>query len=153
MWRLMHLLRIRVCHAEILTATSVIVYGSALVLSSNSALQLHALRPTGEALFSEIVPGAAGVQALTGLVAIVLGILALAGTNPAILTLVVHRAGRDDAYLRQRVDERNDDDVPPRLTAARKFDERGGATMRARSRSCFPSTAVATLYCPVKLKI
>ena len=51
-----------------------IVYGSALMLSSNASPQLYALRqPRGEPLSGRMVSGAAGVQMLTGLVAIVLG--------------------------------------------------------------------------------
>lgn len=76
-------------HAEVLAAAGVIVYGSALILSSNSSLQLHAARPgPGEVLSGQLVSGAAGVQALTGLATLVLGILALAGANPPVLTLV-----------------------------------------------------------------
>jgi hypothetical protein len=71
-----------------LTAVAVIAFGAALVLSSNSVRELNALqstiRPvnygsTGELLASEMASGSAGVQMLTGLATVVLGILAVAG--------------------------------------------------------------------------
>jgi hypothetical protein len=39
-----------------------------------------------EILASEMASGSAGIQALAGLAAIVLGILAVVGTNPIVLT-------------------------------------------------------------------
>jgi hypothetical protein len=81
-----------------LTAIAVIAFGSALVLSSNSVRNLYLLKApaskmAGPQIASEFVAGemtasSAGVQTLAGLTAIILGILAVAGHNPAILTLV-----------------------------------------------------------------
>jgi hypothetical protein len=81
-----------------LTAVAVIAYGSALVLSSNSVKQLQLLQsvptprattPTGsELLADEMASGSAGVQVVVGLAAIVLGILAAAGGNPGVLTVI-----------------------------------------------------------------
>jgi hypothetical protein len=79
-----------------LSAIAVIAFGAALVLSSNAVWQLHVLRRSAmgavtsgsEILASEMASGSAGVQALAGLAAIVLGILAVVGTNPIVLTPV-----------------------------------------------------------------
>jgi hypothetical protein len=83
-----------------LTAIAVIAYGSALILSSNSALRLHlfkfaaaqpdarAQRATSDFLASEMLSSSAGIYGLTGLAAIVLGILALAGFSAVILVLI-----------------------------------------------------------------
>lgn len=78
-----------------LIAIAVIAYGSALVLSSGSVRQLYMLR--GEALLSarsgrellaaQMVSGSAGIQLLSGLAAVVLGILAVAGHGTRVLTL------------------------------------------------------------------
>jgi hypothetical protein len=73
----------------------VIAYGSALVLSSNSVRQLYLLRTWtrsggargSEVLAGEMAAGSAGVQLVAGLATIVLGILAVAGTNPTMLSL------------------------------------------------------------------
>ncbi|ULO23330.1 hypothetical protein [Methylocystis sp. SB2] len=85
----------------ILTPVAAIGYGTALLLSSNAVWRLYVLRRASaqmetaigqsqhvgaEMLASEMASGSAGIQALAGLAAIVLGILALAG-NPADLTL------------------------------------------------------------------
>jgi hypothetical protein len=80
-----------------LSAIAVIAFGSALVLSSNSVRHLYLLRshaPAGamsgmgnEVVAGEMASGSAGVQMLAGLAAIVLGILAVSGTNPDVLTL------------------------------------------------------------------
>ena len=84
-------------HGAVLTAVAVIAFGAALVLSSNAVWQLHVLRRSAmgvegafsgsEMLASEMASGSAGIQALAGLAAIVLGILAVVGAN-AVLTLV-----------------------------------------------------------------
>jgi hypothetical protein len=81
-----------------LTAIAVIAFGSALVLSSNSVRHLYLLkasasRMAGPQIASEFVAGemtasSAGVQTLAGLAAIILGILAVAGRDAAVLTLV-----------------------------------------------------------------
>jgi len=87
--------------AAVLTPVAVIGYGTALLLSSNAVWRLYVLRRASaqmetvvgqsqyvgaEMLASEMASGSAGIQALAGLAAIVLGILALAG-NTADLTL------------------------------------------------------------------
>jgi len=83
-----------------LTAIAIIAFGAALVLSSNSVWHLHRMkkishrsggaRPVsgGEILASEMASGSAAIQCLAGLGAIVLGILAVTGKDPATLTLV-----------------------------------------------------------------
>jgi hypothetical protein len=80
-----------------LTAIAVIAYGSALVLSSATVRQLHVLhtqtmhtvasRSGYELLAGQMATGSAGIQLLTGLAATVLGILAIAGHDPVVLTL------------------------------------------------------------------
>jgi hypothetical protein len=84
---------------QTLTAAAVIAFGAALLLSSNSVEHLyrakhasHQLGMTrslsgGEILAGEMASGSA-VQCLAGLAAIVLGILAVTGANPPVLTLV-----------------------------------------------------------------
>ncbi|MEH2510549.1 hypothetical protein V1291_001903 [Nitrobacteraceae bacterium AZCC 1564] len=86
--------------AQKLTAAAVIAFGSALLLSSNSVWHLYRAKhasyqagaaPTlsgAEFLASEMASGSAVVQCLAGLAAIVLGIIAVTGTNPNVLTLV-----------------------------------------------------------------
>lgn len=84
-----------------LTPVAAIAFGSALVLSSNAVWQLHVLGQEslrsrdqigaggGEILASELAFGSAGIQALSGLAVIVLGILAIAGAaNDLTLNLV-----------------------------------------------------------------
>lgn len=88
-------------NAAILSPIAVIGFGTALLLSSNAVWRLYVLRRSSalmdtsvaqsqhvgaEMLASEMASGSAGIQALAGLAAIVLGILALAG-SPADLTL------------------------------------------------------------------
>jgi hypothetical protein len=87
--------------AAILSPIAVIGFGTALLLSSNAVWRLYVLRRASvameatvtqsqhvgaEMLASEMASGSAGIQALAGLAAIVLGILALAG-HSADLTL------------------------------------------------------------------
>lgn len=87
--------------AAVLSPVAVIGFGTALLLSSNAVWRLYVLRRASaqmettvgqsqhvgaEMLASEMASGSAGIQALAGLAAIVLGILALAG-NTADLTL------------------------------------------------------------------
>src|SRR5262249_50677824 len=82
----------------ILSAIGVIAFGSALLLSSNSVRNLYMLqqsvstsgvpRAGTELLAGEMASGSAGVQMLAGLASIVLGILAVIGIDPIILTLV-----------------------------------------------------------------
>jgi hypothetical protein len=83
-----------------LTAIAVIAFGSALILSSNSALRMHFLkvatagpeertqRAASDMLAGEILSSSAGTYGLVGLAAIVLGILALAGFSPVVLILI-----------------------------------------------------------------
>jgi hypothetical protein len=83
-----------------LTSIAVIAFGSALVLSSSAVWHLFRIRQSqyrsarqpammgSEILAGEMASGSAGLQCLAGLGAIVLGILAVTGTNPTILTLV-----------------------------------------------------------------
>jgi phosphohistidine phosphatase SixA len=82
--------------SAVLTAVAVIAYGGALVLSSSSVRALYVLRGQRaqlvarsghELLAGQMASGSAGVQLLTGLGAVVLGILAVAGHNPHVLSL------------------------------------------------------------------
>ena len=87
-------------HAIVLTAISTIAFGTALVLSSSAVWHLHLLKRSSmikethdrrlgsDVLAGEMASGSAGIQALAGLAAVILGILAVVGTNPAVLTLV-----------------------------------------------------------------
>jgi hypothetical protein len=84
--------------SAVLTPVAAIAFGTALVLSSNAVWHLYVLRRASvktegapefagrEILASEMASGSAGIQALAGLAAVVLGILAVAG-NRADLTL------------------------------------------------------------------
>jgi hypothetical protein len=76
--------------APVLTSVAVIVFGSALLLSSSAALNLHTIkvRLSGELAVADMMSGSAGAQALVGIAAIVLGILAVAGTASPALDLV-----------------------------------------------------------------
>lgn len=78
--------------AAALTSVSVIAFGAALVLTANSVRELHMFRrPVGmsgnELVAGEMASDSAGVQLLAGLTAVVLGILSVAGVNPAVLML------------------------------------------------------------------
>lgn len=85
-------------HPAILTAAAVIAFGAALVLSSNAVSNLHQLKSVSERfatmrtgteiLAGEVASGSSGVQAVAGLAAIVLGILAIVGHLPNALSLV-----------------------------------------------------------------
>jgi len=110
-------------HVMDLTPIAIIAFGTALVLSSKAVWHLHVLKhpfvtrgtsavipgtpqpesqSTGgesqligsEILAHEMASGSAGIQALAGLAAIVLGVLALAGTgiDSAVLVLVAFLA-------------------------------------------------------------
>lgn len=78
-----------------LTSISVIAFGAALLLSSNSVRNLYLLRRAstagsmsgGEVLAGEMASGSAAVQLLAGLTAVVLGILAVSGERPEVLVL------------------------------------------------------------------
>ncbi|MGO9486623.1 MAG: hypothetical protein ACLPX9_18955 [Rhodomicrobium sp.] len=87
-----------------LTSAAIVAFGAALMLSSNSVWLLYsarrasltslqqppvsAQRPAAEMLANEMASGSATMQALAGLTAIVLGIIALAGGNATVLSLV-----------------------------------------------------------------
>jgi hypothetical protein len=81
--------------SETLTAIAVIAYGSALVLGSASMRQLYVLgggaslsaRSGHEWLAGQMISGSAAIQLLSGLAAVVLGILAVAGHTPLVLPL------------------------------------------------------------------
>lgn len=89
-------------NSGVLTPIAAIAFGTALVLSSNAVWHLYVLRHAAtksseaqtqhigsEFLASEMASGSAGIQALAGLGAIVLGVLAVAGnTNDLVLNLV-----------------------------------------------------------------
>jgi hypothetical protein len=73
-----------------LISAAIIVYGSALLLSSGVTISLHALKAhlAGDLRVVEAPFEAAGVKMLAGMAAIVLGILAAAGTVALKLDLV-----------------------------------------------------------------
>lgn len=83
-----------------LMAAAIIAFGGALLLSSNSVWHLYRAKQAmhrggvtqthsgGEILAGEMASGSAAIQCLAGLAAIVLGILAVTGINPMVLTLV-----------------------------------------------------------------
>jgi hypothetical protein len=84
----------------VLTAAAIIAFGAALIISSSSVWHLHQLNRialTGapqrtasgsEILANEMAFGSASLQALAGLAAAVLGVIALTGQNTATLSLV-----------------------------------------------------------------
>jgi hypothetical protein len=76
--------------APVMTSVAVIVFGGALLLSASSTLNLHTLkiRMSGDVVASEMMAGTAIAQALVGISAVVLGILAVAGHASSVLTLV-----------------------------------------------------------------
>lgn len=85
---------------QTLTAVAIIAFGGAMILSSNSVWHLYRskralqrigapqMHSAGEILAGEMASGSAAIQCLAGLAAIVLGILAVTGTNPMALTLI-----------------------------------------------------------------
>jgi hypothetical protein len=77
-------------HAGVLASAAVIVFGSALLLSSGVTVNLHMLksRVGGAAQTVETSSESAGVKVLTGIAAVVLGILAAAGAATMTLNLV-----------------------------------------------------------------
>lgn len=77
-------------NAFVLIAVSVIVFGSAMILSSSAMLNLHNFKARlgGEFIMATAVSSTAGAQALAGIAAIVLGILAVAGMHSETLALV-----------------------------------------------------------------
>jgi hypothetical protein len=88
-------------YPPILTSIAVITFGAALVFGSNSVWSVHRMKRLasrgggqgeamagGEILAAEVAAGSAALQCIAGLAALVLGILAVTGTYPAILSLV-----------------------------------------------------------------
>jgi hypothetical protein len=85
---------------QTLVAAAIIAFGGAMILSSNSVWHLYRAKQAlqrlgamrthsvGETLAGEMASGSAALQCLAGLAAIVLGILAVTGTNPMVLSLV-----------------------------------------------------------------
>lgn len=84
-----------------LTAIALIVFGAALVLSSGAVWHLYTLKHAAmtsseaepmvgtEVLASQMASGSAGIQAIAGIAAVVLGILALAGTGVDSVVLIL----------------------------------------------------------------
>jgi hypothetical protein len=84
-----------------LTAIALIVFGGALVLGSNAVWHLYTLKHAAmtsgaaepmagtEVLASQMASGSAGIQAIAGIAAVVLGILALAGTGVDSVVLIL----------------------------------------------------------------
>ena len=82
-------------HPVMLASVAVIAFGSAVVFGGSSVWSVFRLKQSGQTVVSgaqivatEIAAGSAGLQCVGGLAAIVLGILAVTGTLPAILSLV-----------------------------------------------------------------
>jgi hypothetical protein len=83
-----------------LTSAAVIAFGSALLLSSTSVWRLYRAKQASyraaatrtssgaEFLAGEMASSSAVLQSVSGLAAIVLGIIAVTGTNPNVLTLI-----------------------------------------------------------------
>jgi len=85
--------------STILTSVALIAFGAAMVLSSSSVYQLHQMKRAAmamsaeaqpmsgtEVLANEMATESAGALTLAGLAAVVLGILAVVGVNPVVLT-------------------------------------------------------------------
>lgn len=78
-----------------LVAIAVIAFGAALLISSNASMRLRVLLgapanvdPMIEQLVRDTASDTAGLQTMTGLSAVVLGILALSGFSPNVLVLI-----------------------------------------------------------------
>lgn len=82
-----------------LTAVSVIAFGAALMLSAQSVRRLYGMQAqlrrssmgsssVREFLAGEMAGGSAGIQFLSGVAAVVLGIIAVSGVHNVVLTLV-----------------------------------------------------------------
>jgi hypothetical protein len=78
-------------NAIALISVAVIVYGSALLLSSSTMLSLRSLKADSgeEVMASGAISGTVGAQALAAIAAIVLGILAVAGAAAQTQTLTL----------------------------------------------------------------
>jgi len=83
-----------------LTSIALIGFGTALVLSSRAVWHLYTIKhammkgeeeavPGSEFLASEMASGSTAIQALTGLTAVILGILALAGATANTVMLIL----------------------------------------------------------------
>jgi len=77
-----------------LPAIATIAFGTALLLGSSSVRQLYQLqlqthmpRSANELLAGQMASGSAGIQLVAGLAALVLGIIAVTGAAPVLLTL------------------------------------------------------------------
>ncbi len=79
-------------HPAVLTPIATIAFGSALALSSNAVWRLYAVRRAAagemqpqlsgsEMLASEMASGSGGIQAVAGVTAILLGLIAVAGSQ------------------------------------------------------------------------
>lgn len=85
-------------YATVLTSVAVIAFGAALLLSSSAvwhlltaqsiAMRFQSRSPMVRMVASEIAVGSSGLQAMTGLAVIVLGILAVAGVFTQQLALI-----------------------------------------------------------------
>ena len=87
-------------YPQTLTAIAVIAFGGALLLGSSSLMHLNRLKQIwyrigttgrlsgGEIVADEMTSGAVVIQGIAGLAAIILGILAVTGPNPTVLSLV-----------------------------------------------------------------
>jgi hypothetical protein len=85
-------------YAPVLTAVAVIAFGTALLISSSAvwhlltsrsvAMRFQSRAPIVRIIASEVAAGSVGMQAVAGLAAIVLGILAVCGIYTASLTLI-----------------------------------------------------------------
>ena len=84
--------------APVLTSVAIIAFGAAFLLSAGSARHLYQLQTamrrgglgqsSGELVAGQMAAGSGGLQMLSGITAIVLGILAVSGVYTAVLTLV-----------------------------------------------------------------
>lgn len=80
---------------EILLPIAAIVFGGALILGSGTNMRINEMtagfrneHPLAQRIAREAVKGSTGLQLLGGLAGITLGIIALAGAAPLVLTLV-----------------------------------------------------------------
>jgi hypothetical protein len=78
-----------------LVAIAVIAFGAAMLISSNASMRLRVIvgapanvDPVIEQLVRDTASDTAGLQTMTGLSAVVLGILALSGFSPNVLVLI-----------------------------------------------------------------
>lgn len=93
------ILSVLALNPNVLMPAAAIVVGTALLLSSGTTARLNALRLAGQNVEGpalhvarEMVNGSAMTEVLVGISAVVLGILALIGVAPTVLTLVAFLA-------------------------------------------------------------